>query len=235
MNSIQKTARMAGLLYLIYMVTTISADVFGRSALIISGNAAATASNIAAHEWQFRLAFVDDLVSYVFFFLAAWALYSLLKSVNKNLAVLFMLLNLAGVAIAGFNDLNLVAAWLFSRGADYLNVFRPDQQQAMAMLFLNLYDNAYWITQIFFAVWLFPLGYLVFKSGFLPRLLGIIMMVHWFFWSMTFFCHFLFPAFTAITAISFPLGFISEFGLTIWLLIKGVNLEQWKRHTLAYT
>ncbi len=225
-GKIQKTARVAGLLYFIYMVTTISADVFGRSALIISGDAAATASNIATHEWQFRLGFVDDLVANVFFFLAAWALYALLKSVNKNLAVLFMLLNLAGVAIACANDLNLMAALLLSGGADYLKALPADQLQALAMLFLNLYNNAYWITQIFFAAWLLPLGYLVYKSGFLPKLLGIIMMIHCFFWSMTFFCHFLFPGFTAITFISYPLGFISEFGLTMWLLIKGVKEQE---------
>ena len=71
--------------------------------------------------------------------------------------------------------------------------------------------------------WLFPLGYLVFKSGFLLKILGIILMVHFFFWTTTFFCHFLFPGFTAVTFISYPLGFIAEFGLTLWLLIKGAK------------
>ena len=223
MNTNKRIARMAGLLYFIYMVTTISADVFGRSALIVSEDGAATASNIAAHEWQFRLGFVDDLVSSVFFFLAAWALYVLLKSVSKNLAMMFMLLNLAGVAVAVVNDLNLVAALLLSRGADYSIIFQVNQLQALTMFFLTLHNNGYWMSQIFFAAWLFPLGYLVYKSGFLPKFLGILMLIHWFFWSMTFFCHFLFPNFTAITVISYPLGFISEFGLTMWLLIKGVK------------
>ena len=167
------------------------------------------------------------------FFLAAWALYVLLKSVNKDLALLFMLLNLGGVAVYSINLLNQFAALLLLSGADYLKVFQADQLQVAGnVLSQSMHQSGYWISQIFFAAWLFPLGYLVYKSGFLPKLLGIIMIIHAFFWSMTFFCHFLFPGFTAITFISYPLGLISELGLTMWLLIKGVNVEQWKKRTL---
>ena len=232
MNSIQKTARTAGFLYLMYMVTTIFADVFGRSKLIVFGDAAATANNIMASEWLFRLSFVSDLVSAVLFFLAAWALYVLLRPVNKDLALLFMLLNLGGVAVYSLNLLNQFAAVLLLSGANYLRVFQADQLQALAMFFLNLYHNGYWISQIFFGAWLFPLGYLVFKSGFLPRILGIVMMIHFVGWLMTFLQFFLFPGYEGITYVTYPLGFISEFGLTLWLLIKGVNVEQWKKRTL---
>src|SRR5512135_3488756 len=103
MNSINKNARMAGFLYLMYMVITIPADVFGRSRLIVFGDAAATARNIMASEWQFRMGVTGDLVSAVFFLLAAWALYVLLKPVNKDLALLFVLLNLGGVAVYSIN------------------------------------------------------------------------------------------------------------------------------------
>ena len=223
MNSIQKTARMAGFLYFIYIVTTIFADVIGRSKLIVFGDAAATANNIMASEWLFRLSFVSDLLSAVFFLLAAWALYVLLKSVNKDLALLFLLLNLGGVAVYSINLLNQFAALLLLSGADYLKVFQADQLQALAMFFLNLYKNGYWISQIFFGAWLFPLGYLVFKSGFLPRILGIVMMIHCVGWLMTFLQFFLFPGFGVITYLTYPLGFISEFGLTLWLLIMGVK------------
>jgi hypothetical protein len=214
---------MAGLLYLIYMVTTIAADVFGRSKVIVFGDAAATAQNIMASEWQFRMGITGDLVSAVFFLLAAWALYVLLKPVNKDLALLFLLLNLGGVAVYSLNLLNQFAAVLLLSGADYLKVFQADQLQALAMFFLNLHKNGYWIAQIFFGAWLFPLGYLVFKSGFLPRILGIVMMIHFVGWLMTSLQFFLFPGFTAITYVTYPLGFISEFGLTLWLLIKGVK------------
>jgi len=223
MNSIQKTARTAGFLYLVYFVTTIFADVMGRSKFIVYGDAAATASHIRASEWLFRLSFVSDLISAVFFLLAAWALYALLKSVNQELALLFLLLNLGGVAVYSINLLNQCAALLLLSGADYLKVFPADQLQALAMFFLKLYKNGYWISQIFFGAWLFPLGYLVFKSGFLPRILGVVMMIHCFAWLMTFLQFFLFPDFTVITYLTYPLGFISEAGLTLWLLIMGVK------------
>jgi len=219
----KKTARIAGFLYLIYIVITIFADVLGRSKVIVFGDAATTARNIMASKWPFTFSFVSDLVSIVFFLLAAWALYVLLKSVNKDLALLFLLLNLGGVAVYSTSLLNQLAAVMLLSGADYLKVFPTDQLQSLAMFFLNLHHNGYWIAQIFFGVWLLPLGYLVYKSGFLPRILGIVMMIHFVGWTMTSILFFLFPGFTAITYVTYPLGFISEFGLTLWLLIMGVK------------
>ena len=226
MSSLNKTARMAGFLYLMYIIITIPADALARSPLIVFGDAATTARNIMASEWQFRIGIVGDLVSAVFFLLAAWALYALLKSVNKDLALLFLLLNLGGSAVYSINLLNQFAAVLLLSGADYLKVFQVDQLQALAMFFLNLHKNGYWIAQIFFGAWLFPLGYLVYKSGFLPKILGIVMMIHFVGWTLTSLQSFLFPGFTAITYVTYPLGFISEFGLTLWLLIMGAKEQK---------
>lgn len=226
MNSINKTARMAGFLYFMYMVITIPADALARSPLIVFGDAARTARNIMAAEWQFRVGIVGDLVSAVFFLLAAWALYALLKPVNKDMALLFLLLNLGGVAVYTISLLNQFAAVLLLSGADYLKVFQADQLQSLAMFFLDLHDNGYWIAQIFFGAWLFPLGYLVYKSGFLPKILGIIMMIHFVGWTTTSLLFFLSPDFTAITYVTYPLGFISEFGLTLWLLITGAKEQK---------
>jgi len=224
MNTNKKTARMAGFLYLIYIVISISSDVIGRSKLIVFGDAAATAQNIMASEWQFRsIGFMGDLVSAVLFLLTAWALYVLLKPVNKNIALLFLLLNLGGVAIQCFSDLNLYASLLLLSGADYLKVFQADQLQALAMLFLYLRENGFMMAQIFYGAWLFPLGYLVFKSGFLPRILGIVLMIHCVAWLVNFLQFFLFPGYEVIHYLTYPLGFISEFGLTLWLLIMGAK------------
>lgn len=221
MNTIQKSARMAGLLYLIYFVVEIAADVFGRSPLIVMDDAAATAGNLAAHEWLFRSGFVGDLLAGVLFLLAAWGLYALLKPVHQHLALLFLLLNLGGVAVRFAIDINYVAALLLASGAGSLHVFQPDQRQALAMAFLVLQKNGYWASQIFFGLWLFPLGYLVFKSGFLPKVLGVILMVHCVTWTTTALLYFLYlPGYTLLTNISFPLGFIAEFALTLWLLIQ---------------
>ena len=227
MNTINKTARIAGFLYLIYIIITIPADVLARSPLIVFGDATVTARNIMVSEWQFRIGITGDLVSAIFFLLAAWALYALLKPVNKNMALLFLLLNLGGVAVYSISLLNQFAAVLLLSGADYLKVFQADQLQALAMFFLNLHHNGYWIAQIFFGAWLFPLGYLVYKSGFLPKILGIVMMIHFVGWTTTSLLYFLYtPGFTAITYVTYPLGFISEFGLTLWLLIKGAREQK---------
>ena len=226
MNSINKTARMAGFLYFIYIVSHIFADVIGRSKIIVYGDAATTARNIMASAWQFQMGFMIDLFAAVLFLLTAWALYVLLQPVNKNLALLFLLLNLGGVAIQCTSDLFLLASQLVLSGAEPLKVFQTDQLQALAMFFLYIYKNGFMIAQIFYGAWLFPLGYLVFKSGFLPKILGIVLMTHCATWLMTSLQFFLFPGFDAIHYLSYPLGFIAEFGLTLWLLIMGVKEQK---------
>ena len=224
MNTNKKTARMAGFLYLIYMVISIFANVLGRSKLIVLGDAATTAGNIMASALQFRIGFVIDLVSAVFFLLTAWALYVLLKPVNKNLALLFLLLNLGGVAVWCFSDLFLIASQLLLNGANYLKVFQADQLQALAMVSLNIYKNGFsGIAQIFFSAWLFPLGYLVFKSGYLPRILGIILMVECFGWLLFPIQFFFFPGNPVLTNLCYAVGFIGEFSLMLWLLIMGAK------------
>ncbi len=224
MNTNKKNARIAGLLYLIYIVVSIFADVLGRSKLIVLGDAATTARNITASAAQFRIGFVVDLVGSVLFLLTAWALYVLLKPVNKNIALLFLLLNLGGVAVWCFSDLFLIASQLLLSDADYLKVFQADQLQALAMVSLNIYKNGFsGIAQIFFSAWLFPLGYLVFKSGFLPRVLGIVLMVECFAWLMYPIQFFLFPGNVVLTYLSSAVGFIGEFSLMLWLLIMGAK------------
>lgn len=226
MNINKRTARTAGLLYLIYITVHVSADVIGRSKIIVYGDASTTARNILASAWQFRIGFMLDLFAAVLFLLTAWALYRLLKPVNENMALLFLLLNLGGVAIQAACDLFLPVSQILLSGADYLKVFQPDQLQALAMSFLYLYKNGYMIAQIFYGAWLFPLGYVIFKSGFLPKLLGLVLMIHCCTWLMNSLQFFLFPGFTAIAYISYPLGFIAEFGLSLWLLTVGVKEQK---------
>jgi hypothetical protein len=218
---------MAGFLYLIYIVVSIFADVLGRSKLIVLGDAATTARNIIESAWQFRIGFVVDLVAALLFLLTAWALYVLLKQVNENLALLFLLLNLVGVAVWCVSDLFLITSQLLLSSAEYLKVFQADQLQALAMLFLYIYKNGFsGIAQIFFSAWLFPLGYLVFKSGFLPKILGIILMVECFGWLMYPIQFFLFPGNEVLFYLSSAIGFIGEFSLALWLLIMGAKEQK---------
>lgn len=226
MNTNLKNARMAGLLYLIYIVVHVFADVLGRSRIIVYGDVATTTRNIIASAWQFRIGFMLDLFAAVLFLLTAWALYRLLKPVNENLALLFLLLNLVGVSIQCASDVFLPVSQMLLSGADYTKVIQADQLGALAMMFLYLYKNGFVIAQVFYGAWLFPLGYLVFKSGFLPRILGIVLMVHCCTWLMTSLQFFLFPGFDALTYVSYPLGFIAEFGLSLWLVVRGAKEQK---------
>ena len=221
-QSPRKTARMAGLFYLIFILTTVLAT-YVRSQFIVSGDAATTANNILASQGLFRVGFVTELVSAVFFLLAAWSLYVLLKPVNKNLALLFLLLNLGGVAVECINVLNLYAALQFLSGANYLTAFQTGQLQAMAMSYLNLYTNGFLIAQIFFTAWLLPLGYLVYKSRFLPKFLGLLLILD-FFGNMSWFLQgFLLPNYGILAYPGNVISFIAEISLTLWLLIMAVK------------
>jgi hypothetical protein len=228
-NPIKRTARIAGFLYLAHFVTFFLADNGVHSTAVGTIDVAATAQSITASEWLFRIGFVNYLLTAVFFLLAAWALYVLLKPVNGDLALLFVLLNLGGVAIWCIALLFEFAALLLMSGADYLKVFQGDQLQALAMLFLDLYQNGFMIAQILLNLWLFPLGYLVFKSGFLPRILGILLIIDGFAMLIWFFQFFLFPGYELISTVGLAASFIAEGLLCLWLLIKGVNVEQWEK------
>jgi hypothetical protein len=193
---------------------------FGRFVFV---DALVTVNTIMAHESQFRIGFVISLFSYVLFLLAAWYLYVLLKPVDKNMALLFLLLNLGGFAILVLSHLNLFSSLLLLSGTDYLKVFQPDQLQAQAMLFVNLYKNGSTIAQIPYGIWLFPLGYLVFKSGFLPKILGILLIADCF-GLLIYVCQrFLVPGYVVISYPCLVVSFIAEISLSLWLFIKGVK------------
>jgi hypothetical protein len=223
MNSIKKTARIAGIFYFTYIVASVIADLFGH---FVFADAQATVNHIMSHESLFRIGVVISLFSHVLFLLAAWALYVLLKPVGKNLALLFLLLNLGGFAILVYSHLNLFSSLMFLSGADYLKVFQPDQLQAQAMLFINSYHNGSTIAQIPFGVWLFPLGYLVFKSGFLPKILGVFLIIDCFGLLLYVCQRFLLPDYGVIAYPCWVIGFIAEFGLAVWLLVKGVREQK---------
>jgi hypothetical protein len=221
-SSMNRTAKIAGLFYLIFVVLLPLATTI-RSQLIVSGDAAATAQKITANELLFSISFMTELVSALFFVLAAWALYALLKQVNKNIALLFLLLNLCGVAIECTSVLNLSTTLSLLSGADYLTVFPADQLQAQALLHVGMYTNGFMIAQIFFGAWLLPLGYLVYRSGFLPRFLGILLIIDFFGVLVWFLQFFLLPEADFIKYPGLAAGFIAEVSLTLWLLIKGVK------------
>ena len=226
MNSPKKTARVAGFLYLIIFCLAIFAELFVRQSLIVPGDAATTVNNIMASEGLFRSGIVSFLIEQTVFLLLPLVLYKLLNSVNKNHAILMVIFVLVGIPIACINELNQFAVLLLMSGADYLTAFEPDQLHSQVMLFLDLYEHGIFIAKIFWGLWLFPLGYLVFKSGFLPRILGVLLIMACFGYLIDDFIVFLLPNSDATLSL---FAFIGEWLFALWLLIKGVNVEKWER------
>jgi hypothetical protein len=227
-----KTARIAGFLYLILMVCGIFSYMFVNSRLIVPGDTATTINNIMASESLYVSGIVSWLISQTVFILLVYVLYKLLKPVNKNHAFLMVMFVLVAVPISFINELNKFAALLLLSGADYLTAFDVGQLQALVPLFLDLHEYGIHINSMFFGLWLLPLGYLVFKSGYIPRILGILLMIGWLGYMLEFFTFFLFPDFNAAIEPVFTITGIGEFLLVLWLLIKGVNVEQWKKRAL---
>ena len=162
------------------VVTAPFSLIYVPSKLIVRGDATATASNILAHETMFRLAILGDLVGQVIFICLAIALYRLLSSVNKTWAWLMVAFVLVSSAVGFLNTLNNIAALTLFRGADFLAVFDKPQRDALGMLFIRLHSQGIFIDEIFWGLWLFPFGLLVFRSGFLPRFIGVWLMINCF-------------------------------------------------------
>ncbi len=225
MNSINKTARIAGYMYLGNIITGIFAQVV-RSSLIVSGDAAATVKNIMASEWLFRIGFVSDLIMVMFYLLMGLVFYILLNPVNKNIALLMLCMNLVGIPMLGLNMLNQFATLLLMSGAGYLTVFVPDQLHALGMLFFDLHEYGYSIAVISWGFYLLPLGYLVYKSGYFPRILGVFLMLASLGDLIQFLQIFLFPGHEVITYPGLAVALIAEFSFAFWLLVKGAKEQQ---------
>jgi hypothetical protein len=198
MNSTRNPGRFAGLLYVLISIPGVFALIYVPSKLIVHGNATATASNIAAHETLFRLGIAANLISQILFMWVALALYDLLKGVNRRQAALMLTLIVVPVPIVLLNELNAIAALILVRGADFLSIFEKPQRDSLAMLFLNLRSYGFDITAIFWGLWLFPLGLLVYRSGFIPRLLGVLLMLNGFTFPVNSFTSLLLPQYENI-------------------------------------
>ena len=220
-----KDARKAGMLYLAFIITCMFAGIV-RMRLLALEDAAKTAG-LLLNAWSLlRIGVIVDLLSAVLFLLAAWGLYVLLKPVSKDLALLFLLLNAAGVALQCFSLLNLYAPLLIQRSTDMQRAFLPGQLDALNLLFFNLHKSGFTMAQIFYGVWLLPLGLLVYKSGFLPKWLGVLLIADCFGVLITFFQFFLLPDLDVISYPGYAVGLIAEFSLSLWLIFKGVKNQE---------
>ena len=224
MHPTKKAARIAGAVYLSMVVTGPFSLIYVPSKLIVRGNAAATADNILAHQTLFNLAILADLVGQVIFICLAIALYRLLSSVNKTWAGLMVALVLVSAAVGFFNTLNDIAALILFRGADFLAVFDKPQRDALGMLFVRLHSEGIFIDEMFWGLWLFPFGLLVFRSGFLPRLIGVWLMINCFGYVVLSITALFFPDYYETAFRMAQPVLFGELAIMLWLLIKGAKV-----------
>ena len=223
MSSSKNPGRYAGWLYVLMSVLGFFAMGYVPKKLIVHGNAAATANNIAASETLFRLGIAVELIGMAGFVFVALALYDLLKGVNRRQASLMVTLIVVSIPIAFLNEVNSVAALVLVRGSDFLSIFEKPQRDAAAMFFLNLHHYGFVVSEIFWGLWLFPLGLLVYRSRFLPRFLGVWLVLAGFAWVILSLTGVLWPQYQdTVYTMSQP-AFFGEIALMLWLVIKGAK------------
>lgn len=225
MHPLKKAARIAGAVYLSTLPIALYFWSYIPGKLIVRGNTAATADNILAHETLFRFSILGDLFAYVVVIWLSFLLYRLLHEVNRTWALMMVGFVLLSAAVGFFSALPNVAAVILFRGSDFLTVLDKTQRDALAMFFLRLHGQGALINEIFSGLWLFPLGLLVFGSGFLPRFLGVWLIVAGFGWLTLSVIALVFPtcydtAFSIIQPIV-----LGEMVFAFWLLIRGVNVK----------
>lgn len=230
MKSIQRTARFAGLLYLVITVAAIIAHFYVPSNIIVPGDAAATADNIITSNTLFRVGGVgSELVVLLSEVILSIVLYVLLKPVNKTLSMLAAVSRLVMTTIHGLNLINYFFAILLLSGNSYLAAFNAEQLQALVMLFLDAHSIGFTIGIAFLTLHVFILGYLIFKSGYFPKVLGILFIAAGLGYLVDSFALLLSSGYeTTPTIIAVTIA-ISEIAFPLWLLIKGVNAKGWQK------
>jgi len=223
-------ARMAGVFQLLEALTAASPGVFVLGRLVVSGNAAATAANILGHERLFWVGFASSLIGVACHIAWAFLMYELLKPVNRSVSLLAAFVILVACAIQALTSLFYLAPLLILTGGSSLSAFTPQQLQALALMFLKLNDYANAIYLVFFGFWCVLIGYLIFRSTFLPRILGVLLVI-----SGLGFVTYLYPPlayylFLPYIATASALG---EIPLEFWLIVMGVNAQRWKEQASA--
>jgi hypothetical protein len=226
MSSLSRNARIAGLLYLT-LATAPLRLIYIPGKLFVPDNAGATANNIAAHEMLFRLGIISDLLTATMAIFLTLALYRLFKGVDEALARLMVILgSLVVTPIYFLNTINDAAALLLARGADFLSVFDKPQRDALVMVFLRMHGQGVLANEVFWGLWLFPLGLLVYRSRFLPRILGIWLMLNCFAYLAMSVTGMLWPQYEQrVSNWVFP-AMLGELAIMLWLIIMGAKERQ---------
>ncbi len=225
-NSIKTTARIAGFLYLLQIPLGVFGIVYVPKVLMVAGNMAKTASNILANEFLFRLSIVSAILCALVTIGTAVFIYKVLKPVNNNYAKMIVLFTLIVAPITMLNELNHVAVLLLLKKTEYASLFSANQIQTLISMFFDLHKYGMQIVGIFFGLWLLPMGYLVIKSNYIPKIIGVLLIITCLGYLIDFTTFFLFPKFGIIIS---EYTWLGEVLMVLWLLIKGVNVEQFEK------
>mgnify|MGYP000386121839 CR=1 FL=1 len=225
----QVWARVAGALYLLIIATGAFGEIVVRGTLFVPGDPSSTAAKLAASESLWRIGIAGDILQHVFDIPVMLALYLILKPVNGNLARLAILFNLIQTAVLVANSFNLVMPLFLVGNAEYLKAFAPDQLHAWTQLFVRLHTYGFGIGLVFFGLACLVYAFLIFKSGYLPRILGVLMMIAGLCYLTNSFALLLAPALAAVfvPGILIP-PLIAELSLALWLVSRGIRVEAWQ-------
>jgi len=226
-SSPQLYARIAGILYLVIILMGIGAEALVRNKLFVSGDANATANNIMHADFLWKMGITADLIMHICDLPVMIILYYLLKPISKKLALLNLSFNLIQTAVLVLNKLNLLAALFFLGDAEYLKSFTADQLHTLSYLSIKLHDFGFGIGLIFFGFVCLLEGYLIFRSVYFPKTIGVLMTVAGICYLTNSFVLILAPQFSSI-ALLMPC-LLAELSFSLWLIFKGVNLSIWKQ------
>ena len=234
-RSPQRYVRIAGVFYLAIIALGLFGEVFVRGALVVSGDAAATAQRIADSPLLWRLGIAGDLLMHVFDLPVIVVLYLLLRPVSEPLALFTTLINVVQTAVLALNKLNLVLPLLLLSGGSTLKTFTPEQLQSLAYLAIKAHSFGFGVGLIFFGVASVVRGYLIYASGFLPKALGVLLFIAGLSYLLNSFALLLAPT---LASALFPYvlipAFVGELLLALWMIFKGVDLAQWRRVTATH-
>jgi hypothetical protein len=222
-------ARMGGVLYLIIIALGLLGEAFIRDRLIVSGNATATAANIASMESLWRFGIAAELFLLLCAVTSTWIFFVLLRPVNGDLALLAVLFNLVSMALEAVIQLNFIAVLFPLDSVSYMRTFSPEQRSVLAFLSARSYSYGFGFSLIFFAGWCLITGYLIFRSGYLPKGLGVLLQITGLCYLTNSFALLLAPDFESriFPTILAP-AFVGELSLALWLSLKGVNVAKWQ-------
>ena len=228
-RSPQRYARIAGILYLAIIVLGMVGELYVRGTLVVSGDAAATSAAISASPLLWRAGIAGDLLMHVFDVPVIVVLYFLLRPVSWSLALFATLINLVQTAVLVANKMTLLIPLFLLESPRYLMAFSPEQLRALSYLAIKAHGYGFGIGLIFFGVACLVRGYLIFKAGYLPRTLGVLMGLAGLSYLVNSFALLLAPSFAdAIFPGVLVPAFVGELSLTLWLIVKGVNMEKWR-------